>query len=740
MNNRELNSQHKEYLSEFKLLCETMKQLDLVAFIWNAQGNFNAIYPLPQWFKELYLSKSGAQIIENNEFFLGTHFPFIENFLYDAEQVWSGELTDNDTPQTSRPLRSGIWTENQTNGNELYIEAIAMHVNNKALLVLSNETTNFDVRHKVFQNARNLALKNEKLESSVQQHQRQLQKQLESLIKSPSELSSLPESLDQESSAVLICKDDGNVEVYNKALVDIYSLNDAPALQRESLLEKWTQEAERLYPEIHRVIKSGHHWEGEFESTDYQNKKKWVRLIIAPIKDEDSLVNRYICIANDISNIRLNINEIERLTQIDATTQLPNRRHFWQYLTREVEQQNQPGNSLALLYVDLDHFRQVNEDLGPRQADFLLNAVATRIKRCLKKHDYVAHLGGDEFAVVVTGFNDQHALANIAQRVIDNIQRDVSFNELTINIGASIGIAVYPQHGLKARQLVKSADYAMYHAKELGRNQFKFSSPYSQRKIKQRLYIEQGLKQAITNKEFELLFQPQIAIGEKTEHRLEALIRWQHPQKGRVTPEDFISIAEESGLIIEIGNWVIERACEQVATLNSIGVSAVISINVSPKQFKYSDLSQAIISAIKKFQISPSQLELELTESIFVEEVEEVVKQLNDIRAFGVTISLDDFGTGYSSLSYLKKLPIDILKIDRSFIQELPENSQSATIVDTIIAMAHELQIRVVAEGVESQAQYEYLKSKNCDYVQGYLFYAPLEGQQILELYTSFKK
>jgi len=714
------------------ILSGTLRQLEVATFLWNDKGSFTSAYRCPDWFESLYLSKTKALAIGSDEFYLGTHFPFIENFLYDAEQTW-------EKPENSK-LRSGIWTEELSNGDELYIEAVALKADDKPLLVLINETTNFDIRHKVFQNARNLALKNEKLESSIQQHQRHLQKQLEAIVSAPSSLNDLPESLEQESSAVLICKEDGDIEVYNKALIDIYSLSNNEELQRESLLDKWTREAEQLYPEIHRVIRSGHHWEGEFESTDCHNLKKWVRLIIAPIKDENQSVNRYICIANDISNIRLNVNEIERLTQIDTTTQLPNRRHFWKYLTREVEQQQVPSDSLALLYIDLDHFRQINEDLGPRQADFLLNTVATRLKRCLKKHDYVAHLGGDEFAVVVTGFNDQHSLASIAQRIMDNIQRDVSFSDFTFNITASIGIAIYPQHGLKSRLLVKSADYAMYHAKELGRNQFKFSSPYSQRKIKQRLYIEQGLKQAINNKEFELLFQPQIAIGQKAEHRLEALIRWQHPQKGRVTPAEFISIAEESGLIIDIGNWVLDKACAQISQLNSIGISSIISVNVSPKQFKYTDLSKSILSALEKYSVSPKQLELELTESIFVEEIDEVVQQLVNIRALGVSISLDDFGTGYSSLSYLKSLPIDILKIDKSFIHELPSNKQSATIVETIIQMAHQLSIKVVAEGVESEEQFDYLKSKNCDFVQGYLFHMPLESGKLIALYESFSR
>ncbi|MCW8878163.1 MAG: EAL domain-containing protein, partial [Kangiellaceae bacterium] len=220
-------------------------------------------------------------------------------------------------------------------------------------------------------------------------------------------------------------------------------------------------------------------------------------------------------------------------------------------------------------------------------------------------------------------------------------------------------------------------------------------------------------------------------------HRLEALIRWQHPVKGRITPADFISIAEESGLIVDIGKWVIDSACQQLKTFVDRGIKAIVSINVSPKQFKRSDLAKDILHALEKYGVPANRLELEVTESIFVEEVEQVAQQLEDLRNEGISISLDDFGTGYSSLSYLKSLPINILKIDKSFIHELPQNRHSATIVETIINMAHQLSIKVIAEGVESEAQLDFLKSLNCDFVQGYLFHAPLDSKQLISLYRS---
>jgi diguanylate cyclase (GGDEF)-like protein len=715
---------------ETSMLSVILKQLEIAAFQWNKDDDFTPINELPDWFSGLYNKRMARSGVPTN-FHLANAFPFIENFLYDAEKLWS--------QSTDGQLHSGLWTEITANDVEFYIEAVAINALQTPVLLFTNETTNFDVRHKVFQTARNLALQNEQLENVVQLHQRKLQQQLESFCQPQVSLTELSDNIQEESSAVLICRQDGAVELYNRALVDIYSLNDEGELERQSLLEKWVKEAERIYPEIHRVLAVGKHWEGEFETSDNGETKKWIRLMIAPIVNEDQneKIIHYICIANDISESRISLEEVERLTQIDPTTRLPNRRNFWSYLSTQIDQKKLQGGNLALFYVDLDHFKQINDGLGPEQADFVLNTVASRLKRCLKTQDYVAHLGADEFAVVATDYGKSNALPDMAQRIIEGIYRDVSFNELTINVSASVGIAVYPRDGANARQIVKSADFAMYHAKEMGRNQFQLFGPGDIRDTVSKLHIEQGLKNAIEKREFELLYQPQICIGQKSIHRAEALIRWNHPEHGLIAPASFISIAEDSGLIIDIGRWVIETACEELQRLASKNINVKISVNVSPKQFKYSNLADDIIKNLKAYKVEPSQLELEVTESAFMDNMDSVVEQLETIRKLGVSISLDDFGTGYSSLSYLKNLPVDQLKIDRSFIIELPDNRNSKTIVESLIKLAHELSIEVIAEGIENQRQLEYLKALNCDYFQGYFFHAPLSASELLTAYES---
>ncbi|WP_163836050.1 EAL domain-containing protein [Spartinivicinus ruber] len=710
------------------ILSDILTQLDIAAFYYNHEY-FTPIYQLPSWFINLYKIKSKQQLISTNKYFLIESFPFIENFLHDAKNTWNKDIT--------KPLRSGIWSESLDDIHELNLEAIALTSQKKPLILIVNETRNFKSKQKVYQNARNLALKNERLESAIHLHQRKLQFRLEKNYTQKKSFENINKDIQDESTAVLICRYDGSVEVYNKALIDIYSLPGKKELYEKSLLKKWSKEAERQYPEIHRVLESGHHWEGEFETLDNDNNKKWVHLMIAPIFDQSNTLEHYICIANDISNIKLSSKEIELLTQIDPVTQLPNRRNFWSYLYEKIDKNSQEKKSLALFYLDLDHFKRVNDDLGPEQADFLLSAVANRLKQSLKKQDFIAHLGGDEFAIVIDGIEDQHNLSKIAQRIKNNIYRDISFDDFILNVSTSIGIAIYPQHGVKPHLLVKNADYAMYHAKEMGRNQFQFSSPYSTRHIKRKIHIDQGLKIALANNEFTLLYQPQISLNNKEDYRVEALIRWYHPKHGMITPSEFISIAEESGTIIEIGRWILNTACLEIKNLNKFYIPIKISINISPNQFKFSNLIQEVNRSLQNHKIDPFQLELEVTESIFLDDLDNVIKQLKSLKKIGITLALDDFGTGYSSLNYLKKLPIDIIKIDRSFINEIPLNCHSCTIVESVIKMAHQLHIKVVAEGVETERQSKYLRSLNCDYIQGFLFYPPLTNKELINLYQS---
>ncbi|WP_144394265.1 putative bifunctional diguanylate cyclase/phosphodiesterase [Pleionea sediminis] len=711
------------------LLSNLFLRLDIAIFEYD-NGVFCALSSLPDWFDNLYCQQMAAGSgLANDGYHLEEAFPFIENFLFDAKKIWQKNTDDE--------IKSGIWTETPDPLNELNLEAIAMRCGERSLLLIVNETKHFDIRRKVFQRARDLALSNERLESSLYLHQRQLHLQIEDLYQKNQSFDEIQNNIQDESTAILICKQDGSVELFNKALIDIYAISKDQTPPQKSLLKKWSEEAEKQYPEIRRILATGQHWEGEFETEDDHQRKKWVRMMIAPMKSDDDSLEHFVCIANDISNIKLSEREIERLIQLDPNTHLPNRRYFWNQLNELVALNKKTGTCLGLIYLDIDHFKQVNNELGPEKGDQLLKTVANRLRQSLKKDDFVAHLGGDEFAVIIDNVDDEYMMSEIAMRIQENIARDVVFDDLTMNVTLSMGIAMYPKHGIKPHILVKNADYAMYHAKELGRNQYRITSPELHQKVKHKIQIEQGLKTALEKNEFRLLYQPQISLGSKGEFRMEALIRWHHPEHGTVSPADFISVAEESGLIIDIGRWVIETACEEAEKLNKAGYNAKVSVNVSAKQFQNGQLVSEVEHALNNYRIDAEQIELEVTESLFLHNLENIQKQLNELKDLGVTIALDDFGTGFSSLSYLKKLPIDILKIDRSFISELPDNQHSRTIVESVISMSHQLGIKVIAEGIEEQTQLDYLKELDCDYVQGFLFHAPMSSQDLIQLYQS---
>ncbi len=371
--------------------------------------------------------------------------------------------------------------------------------------------------------------------------------------------------------------------------------------------------------------------------------------------------------------------------------------------------------------------------------DFLLSTIATRISRCAKYHDFVAHLGGDEFVVVMQHVESMEQLQIVADRILASVREPLFVNEQSISMSASIGIATSFDSQFEPTDLVRKADLAMYAAKELGKGQARFYEAYMERTIPHKLQRERELVDAIENQEFVLHFQPQISISGKESIRAEALIRWQHPRYGLLAPADFISIAEESGLIIPIGSWVLKQACSIGAALIESGQQTSIAVNISAKQLKHPDFYKTLKKCLVDNNFPANLLELEITESCFLEDMDIVISLLTKIRELGVTIALDDFGTGFSSLNYLRKLPVDYLKIDRSFIQELQLDHESQAITASVISLAQQLKIRVIAEGVETQDQFDFLRLRHVNFVQGFLFYEPLPFSVLQEFHQTIK-
>lgn len=430
--------------------------------------------------------------------------------------------------------------------------------------------------------------------------------------------------------------------------------------------------------------------------------------------------------------------KIQRLAYFDPLTALPNRVLLHDRLSQSIAQAERSASGLAVLFFDLDHFKLVNDTMGHVIGDNLLQGVAARLSTRLRKTDTVARMGGDEFVMVIPlidSADSAEAAAKVTQHLIAGLYPPLELDGKEIFVTASIGIAIYPYDGKDSQTLLKNADTAMYHAKERGRNNYQFYTEEMNVRTEERLAMETSLRHALDRQEFHLVFQPWIDLNSCRITGLEALLRWNHPVWGEVVPAHFIPVAEEIGMIIPIGAWVLKTACEQVKALHDAGFPDVrVAVNLSGRQMKDDRLEEMVRQVLDQTGINPKSVELELTESIIMGNAADSLKTMNAIRHMGVGLAIDDFGTGYSSLNYLKRFPIGKLKIDRSFINDIPDSPDDVTIVRAIIALANSLKLKVVGEGVENKEQFFFLLHHNCDEIQGYYLSHPQKIDKITEL------
>lgn len=492
----------------------------------------------------------------------------------------------------------------------------------------------------------------------------------------------------------------------------------------------------------------------EHHLTPSQGGKRVVGQEIEASFDDIGKVIRLVGTLQDITERKHAIERMHYLAYYDNVTTLPNRALLVELLNQWIRQAKRYNRTVAVLFLDLDHFKRINDTLGHKAGDELLRGVARRLSDSVRDSDVVmrhvegpptqlptwqsnntvARLGGDEFVVVLTNLSCLEDASIVARRINDRLSRPFSVEETEVVVSSSIGISAYPTDGDNVEDLIKHADLAMYHAKAKGRNGYQFFTSSMNAYVQDRLSIENHLRESLGCNHFILYYQPKVNTRTGQIVGMEALIRWRHPERGFVSPATFISIAEETGLIIPLGEWVLRRACAQAKAWQQAGLPPLrVSVNLSVAQFKHAELQNTVIDALADAKLKPEYLELELTESLLMENLDTSVAQLEELKAIGVYLSIDDFGTGYSSLSYLKRFPIDALKIDRSFIQDIATDASDATIVTATINLGHNLGHKVIAEGVETQAQLEFLRMLQCDEIQGYLLSKPLPPKQFFE-------
>ncbi len=459
------------------------------------------------------------------------------------------------------------------------------------------------------------------------------------------------------------------------------------------------------------------------------DKEVWFQLSGKPLIDKDGNFTGFRGVASDITKDKISNERIAYLAHNDALTGLVNRAHFSQAVERCFDSRRlSDGAQFSIFYLDLDGFKLINDTKGHKIGDGLLVEVGVRLKRALRDNDVVARLGGDEFAVLLRNEISTQSLSLLAEKIIESIEKPFEIEGHLVMVGVSIGIAIAPQDGTNVQAILNSADLGLYRAKEQGKGTFRFFETDMDDVVRDRRIMEQELRGALAGKQFELHFQPLVSATDDTTTGFEALIRWNHPTRGQVAPSDFIPLCEKTGLISEIGDWVLLEACRTATTWPE---HMTISVNLSPQQFQNRRIVKATKKALEATGLTPSRLELEITEGLFVDNTEEALVALNELKALGVTTSLDDFGTGYSSLSYLLKFPFDKLKIDQSFIKSIEKDKTARDILETIAQLGKILKLSVTAEGVENADQALFLSTMACNQMQGFHFGRPIPSAQI---------
>ncbi len=549
------------------------------------------------------------------------------------------------------------------------------------------------------------------------------------------QLRKLSSAVEQSASMVIITDQDAVIEYVNSKTCEISQYDKHELLGKNARIFRTEQMEMEVLTDLWAEVNSGHDWQGELQLRKKSSECIWVLVSISPVTNARGQISHFVIVCEDVSLLKEARSRMEELAYVDSLTGLANRLLFRDRLEQVLKSLPRTSSMAALLYLDLDEFKRINDSMGHDVGDALLMKVAENLRQCVRYQDTVARMGGDEFVILLTDIDGMSGASAVARKIMDTMAQPLQLLKKEILITPSIGITLAPSDSLNADILLKNADMAMYKAKSSGRNNYQFFTEEMNAQIVDHLTIENDLRQAIDNNALYVKYQPKYTIKSKTLVGVEALVRWNHPTKGELMPDYFIPIAETAGLMIKLGKWVLRAACKEVKKMQQqAGCRLELAVNLSTRQFRDPDLIETIQDVLAETGFKAVQLELEITETTLMEQIDHAVALLDRIKALGISIAIDDFGTGYSSLNYLKRLPIDALKIDKTFITDIPHDRDDMEISAAVIAMSQKLGIKVIAEGVSTQAHWDFLEQNNCDIAQGYLLGKPMMADELIEL------
>ncbi|MBF7074106.1 EAL domain-containing protein [Glaciecola sp. MH2013] len=697
--------------------------IDCAILKWKSHHSFEVLQAPSNWVTKLI---SDAQ--EGSKVEIDNTSAFLSDFLVDALDFWK--------LHSEGQVHSGIWTEVIGDEN-LHLEAIAACSDNQCYLVINNVEDTYRKQQETLQLARELLISNDKV---IEQHD-YMHERLRSVMLSHdmADKHHIPirEAIQYASMGVIITDQLFNVLEANPSSYSAFELDAdlSDQLPINILMELLGKQ----YPEKERIFETASAWTGELYWHAPPNFHKWLQLSIQPVRDENAALKNWIFTLSDTTRVKYLLQTNEDLSLHDALTKLPNRQYFWQTLDQTVSM----STPFYVMYFDVNNFKSINELHGHLTGDQMLVKIAQRLKALIPAGDFLARIGADEFALIHFYENDQKtdfkAFLDETVELVEMIQSASTEPYYTnknrrCDLALKIGVSNYPTDASSVEELMKYADLALHHAKQEDADPVQFYSLDLKIASERRLILEEALTRAIEREQFELYIQPIYNLDTNEIVKAEALLRWHISENEMVSPEVFIPIAEQNGQIVTIGRWVISEVCKLLAKLDVDGIHVPISLNLSPRQISDRHLFEFIHNSVTKNKVSAGLLELEITEGVLVDNHDKVRKLLQELREMGVTVAIDDFGTGYSSLSYLKYLPIDSLKIDQSFVFDLAKNSDDQAIVLAVIAMAKSLKLGVVAEGIETDLQKQFLKQHDCLIGQGFLLSKPLKVSDFIAL------